>query len=373
MGLVGAALFGLGLATACGQALGGELSDILGSKRVMEFAVGARGLMVALMAWAMARGAPVILLISLHVLSGFCGSFYDSAVRSWIASAYAASHRLVAFGKLRVALNLGWAIGPALGGLLAGRSYPGLFAISAAACLLCFVLVRWTVVPMEKLRPESRFSWRETMRAAGDRQFLTFCAWCSLIAMVMAQLVASLSVHAVGYVGLSEQQVGLLFTLNGVIVVLIQTRVSRTLRHLRLSVVLAAGCLFYAAGYGFVGFAHGFIALAAAVAILTFGEVAVSPGLYTMAANLAPERFKGRYMGFHGLAQQLGVACGPFLGGLGLQHLSPRWAAAPWLLVAGMAAAAGWGFLSLGRRLTARQDGLHEEIPLETALAEVPV
>ena len=98
MGLVGAALSAMLAATTVGQALGGELSDILGSKGVMEASVGARAMMVALMAWIMAREAPVGALIVLHVLAGFCGSFYDSAVRCWIAAASCARDRLVSYG-----------------------------------------------------------------------------------------------------------------------------------------------------------------------------------------------------------------------------------------------------------------------------------
>ncbi|MDD5656418.1 MAG: MFS transporter [Elusimicrobia bacterium] len=371
MGLVGAALFAMLSATAVGQALGGELSDILGSKRVMEASVGARGLVVVLMSWAMAGGAAAGGLILLHVLGGFCGSFYDSAVRAWIAASCSERERLAAYGKLRVAVNLGWAVGPALGGLMAERSYPMLFAVSGAACLVCLAMVRWLVSSAAAARPESRFSWREAAGVAADRRFMRFCLFAGLIGAVMAQLVVSLSVHCVRYAGLSEARVGLLFTLNGVLVVLLQAPATQAARRLRLSAVLAAGCLFYAAGYGWVGFAGSFAALAAAVAVVTLGEITVSPGLHTMAVNLAPEKLRGRYLGFQGLSWQLGAAFGPLLGGLALQYLSPVWSAAPWLAVSLLAAAASWGFRDFGRRLNPREDGLYDEGLAQGALAEV--
>jgi MFS family permease len=314
--------------------------------------------MVALMSWAMARSSPVAALVGLHVLGGFCGSFYDSAVRCWIASACPPGERLLGYGKLRVAINLGWALGPALGGVMAEHSYPMLFAASGVACLLCLGLVHWTVTSMPQLRPESRFSWHDLWSVAADRRFLRFCGYGLLIAAVMAQLTVALAVHSVRYVGLSEAQVGLLFTLNGAIVVLIQTPISQSLRHVRLTAMLAVGCLFYAAGYCWAGFAPSFALMAVAIAVVTLGEVTVSPGLQTLAANLAPDKLKGRYLGFQGLAIQLGSACGPLLGGLGLQVLSPRWSPAPWLIIAALGVLAALGFHSFGKELRPDEDGL---------------
>ncbi|MBI5240253.1 MAG: MFS transporter [Elusimicrobia bacterium] len=360
MSLVGAALCATLTITALTQVVGGELSDLLGSKPVMQAAVGAYALMAALMAWAMAREAPVWLLIAIHILAGFCGSFFNSAVRCWVAASCPVRERLVSYGRLRVAINLGWAVGPALGGVMAQKSYALLFAVASAACLACLALVHWTVANPPRLRAGSRFSWRETFSAASDRRFLRFCVLGFLISVVIAQLVVSLSVHSVRYVGLTEAQVGRLFTLNGILVVLAQSFISARLKGLSLCSGLAAGCLFYAAGYGWAGFAWSFPLMALAVAVVTLGELVVSPGLQALAANLAPEKYQGRYVGFHGLALQLGGACGPLFGGFALQALSPRWSPAPWLAVAALGVLAALGFHRFKRELRPGEDGLHE-------------
>ncbi len=361
MSLVGAALSLTLFLTALTQLVGGELSDTLGAKPVMEASVGTYALMTALMAWAMHREAPVWLLIVIHVSAGFCGSFFNSAVRCWIASACPPRERLVGYGRLRVAINLGWAIGPALGGVMAQKSYALLFAVTSAACLTCFALVRWTVAAQPHTRSGEAFSLRETLSVVSDRRFLRFCFYGFLIAAVMAQLVVSLSIHSVRYVGLSEAQVGRLFTLNGLLVVLGQSFISHRLKRHRLSAGLAAGCLFYAAGYAWVGFAGSLPLMVLAVSVVTLGELVVSPGLQALAANLAPEKYQGRYLGFHGLSLQLGHACGPLSGGLALQALSPHWSPAPWLLVSALAVVAAAGFHSFRRRLGPGEDGLHEK------------
>lgn len=74
MGAVGAALSAMMATTAVAHGLGGELSDLHGSKVVMESALVARGVLAAALAWAVSVRAPVPLLVALLVLAGFAGT-----------------------------------------------------------------------------------------------------------------------------------------------------------------------------------------------------------------------------------------------------------------------------------------------------------
>jgi MFS family permease len=164
---------------------------------------------------------------------------------------------------------------------------------------------------------------------------------------------------------MTERQVGLLFSLNGAVVVLLQYWAAKILERMRLTAGLAAGCLFYAAGYAAVGFAGGMANAALGVAVLTLGEVLVSPGVHTLAANIAPEGRKGRFLGVLGILQQTGSALGIMLGGIGNQRLSAWWPPAPWCLVASLALACAFGFASLRRRLLSRENGQIEDAAID--------
>lgn len=358
MGLVGLAVSGAIAAAAVGQALGGELSDVFGCKRVMGMAIGFRALFTALLAAAVAGSWPVAVIVALHVLGAFSGNFYGPAVRAWIAHEHPAGERARAYSALRMAQNAAWAVGPAIGGFMAGYSYALMFAATSALSLLCLGLLAGLVPAAPAIRSGEGFAWSGTMTAARDPRFLELGMLSLVVTCSMSQLVAPMSVHATAHGGLTETQVGLLFGVNGALVVLLQQTATRLVSRMALTRAAAAGCLFYLAGWSWIGFARGWWALALGITIVTMGEIVVSPSLETIAANLAPARQKGRYLGFHGLLQSLGQALGPLLGGLGHEHLSGRWAPVPWLAAGALAGAAGWGFHRLGRRIDPIEEGL---------------
>lgn len=358
MGLVGLAVSGAVAAAAVGQAIGGELSDVLGCKRVMAIALSSRVVFTALLAAAVAFDWSIAVTVALHVAGSASGNLYGPAVRAWIAHEHPAGGRAHAYGGLRVAQNAGWAIGPAIGGFMAGWSYALMFAATSAMSLLGLVLLLAAVPAAPAARSGEGFAWSGTLSAARDGRFLELSIIGLMIACVMSQLVAPMSVHATAHGGLTESQVGFLFGINGVIVVVLQRAATRLASRFPLSRAAAAGCLFYLVGWSWIAFARGWWPMALGMAVVTLGEIVISPSLEALAANLAPPRLKGRFLGFQGLLQSLGQALGPLLGGLGHEHLSGRWVPAPWLAAGALAGAAGWGFHRLGRRLDRQEEGL---------------
>ncbi|UPT74932.1 MAG: MFS transporter [Elusimicrobiota bacterium] len=296
--------------------------------------------------------------MALHVGGAVTGNLYGPAVRSWIAFEHPAGGRVHAYAKLRVAQNAAWAVGPAVGGFMAGYSYPLMFAATAASSAACLAFLYAFVPAAPAARSETGFAWAGSLAAARDPRFLELGLLSLALACSMSQLVAPMSVHATAHGGLTETEVGFLFAVNGAIVVLFQKSATRAVARYALTRAAALGCVFYLAGWSWIGFARGWWALAAGMAVVTAGEIVVSPSLEALAANLAPDARKGRYLGFHGLAQSFGQALGPLLGGLGLQHFTGRWTPAPWLAAGALAGLAGWGFSRLGRRLDDAEQGL---------------
>ncbi|MBI3549345.1 MAG: MFS transporter [Elusimicrobia bacterium] len=361
MSVVGVCLSISFLMTAVGQGLGGELADLVGRRRVLMFGLFSRAAAALAIACAMWLQWPAPLIVVFHFIASLVGNFYDPAARSWVADRTHEDERIKAYGILRIAENVGWATGPAFGGVMAETSYPLLFAITAGACVIGGIAVFVGIPESSGVLRSDPFQFRSVLKAGEDRRFLNYSLFLLLLSVVMAQLVVSLSIFATTFLHLSERNVGLLFTLNGAMVVLLQYPVSAGLTRYRLTSGLVAGSVLYAIGYLCVGFAGGFAALCAAMAVVTLGEISVAPGVISLAANLAPTHEKGRYQGFSGLMRQAGMALGPLTGCYALQYVGPRWAAGPWIGVSVLGGAAAAGFLVLRSSLTAREEGLPED------------
>ena len=250
---------------------------------------------------------------------------------------------------------------PCFGGFLALKAYPLMFSVTSAAYFMVFILILCCLKDSPHRRHESTLKFKEMVLALSDKRFAVFCFYSLLIYSVMSQLAISLSLYSIKYLGLAENHIGILFSINGIVVILFQYGAGKLLEKFRITLGMAFGCLLYCAGYTAIGFAGGFISAAAGMLVLSLGEVAVSPGMNALAANLAPPEYKGRYLGMQGFAQQIGCALGVILGTWGVQFLCPIWKPAPWCIVGGLALSAGFGFYGLRKFLTRQEDGLKHE------------
>ena len=362
MAWVGAFLSCSMLITALAQFIGGEISDAIGRRKVMVASLALRSALIAVIAWMVYSGAGLWAIFLFHPLGMFLGSLYHPAARSWVADFVGPSRRMKAYGFLRMGGNAGWALGPALGGFLAEGSYATLFFVTAAVYAVCAVVLALAITDAPgaasgKFRAPGFGAGLATLKNA---HFLRFCLFTFIMCAVMSQLVVSSSLYSKKYLGFSEAQIGLLFSVNGIMVVLVQYFMTRALERRRITAGLAVGALFYGAGYLAFGYSTAFYAAAAAIVVVTLGELAVSPGLQALGANMAPRGEKGRYLGVQGLFQQVGSSMGILVGSNAIGAISPVFQQGPWYIVAAAAVVASLGFSSLGRRLTPEQDGLRD-------------
>ncbi len=341
------------------QFIGGEISDAIGRRKVMVYALALRTLLIAAIAWIIYSKAPLWAVFVFHPLGMFIGSFFHPAARSWVADYTHPSRRMKAYGLLRMVSNAGWAIGPAAGGLLAAGSYSLMFFVTAAAFGLCTVIVALNIkdAPGAASGKFVAPSFKGAATALKNKAFLRFCVFTFTMCAVMSQLVVSSSLYSKNYLGFSEREIGLLFSVNGFIVVAFQYFMTRLLEGRRITSGLAIGAVLYGIGYLAFGFSTVFYAAAAAIVVVTLGEIAVSPGLQALGANMAPKAEKGRYLGVQGLFQQVGSSVGIFIGSNAIGRLSPIYQQAPWFIITAIALISSLGFLSLGTCLTPDQDG----------------
>jgi MFS family permease len=348
------------LATGLSQGLGGELSDRLGRRRVMSMSLWSRaGTVLALAASIHGRWSTGSI-VGLHIVSSFVANFFEPAARSWIADHTKIRERHHAYGLFRTATHGGFALGPALGGLLADRSYALIFLGSAIVCAVCAMTATAFLRDDSRVKSKERFDPTGILRVARDGRFLRLCLLNGLISVAMAQLVVPLSVYATRFIGLRDSQVGLLLSLNGLLIIVFQLPTTRILTGIPLTSALAFGSLMYAAGYAWVGAAGGMAGLAGAVAVITIGEVLVPAAVHALAANMSPPESRGRYLGFFGLSRQIGSAIGPVAGLSGMELAAGHGLHGHWLGISAISIASAVGFHALRGKLRPAEEGMVE-------------
>jgi MFS family permease len=117
-----------GVGGICAVGIGGLLADRIGRRN--SVAVSMFGSAVATLALSQAHTLGSIL--PLTALVGLFAESYRPAASALIADYVPPERRVTAFALNRLAVNLGWAFGPALGGIMASRSFFILFAADAA-------------------------------------------------------------------------------------------------------------------------------------------------------------------------------------------------------------------------------------------------
>lgn len=344
---VSRALFGL---------LGGEASDRWGRVRIMGFSLLGRAVSLLLIALLLSRGAGFIPISGLVILSSVLGAFYQPVAHAMVADVVEKGKRVEAFSIIRIGGNLGWAVGPAIGGFLSLISYSLLFLIgsltAAIAGGLILFFIKETVPGLEN---RSKFSFKDLVEIRKDHLFFIYCVISLFLFTVIGQLIATFSVFSVDSVGISRTQLGYLFTLNGAIVVLFQFPMSKFVERYRLTKVLLYGSLLYLIGYTSVGMAGSFAWLFVCMTTVSVAEIAVMPAAMAMVANMASERHRGRYMGTFSFAHSLGWSLGPLLGGF-LLHFFVTQPIIVWGGISSLALISALGYQWLGTKLPVSMD-----------------
>ena len=346
------------LSRSFSSALAGELSDAFGRKNIMLWGLGLEVAAMLGLALCIEHNAHLGWILVTYFLTAFLGAAFRPASNAWVSDNTTPKQRVEAFGIIRIGVNLGWALGPAVGGFLVRYSYSYAFYFTALAYALTVLYVQRTLQDKSAATGQSRRpNFVSLVTSLKDSKLAKICFYVLLITAVNSQLVVGLSVHCHPYLNMPEYYIGWFFTINGLATILLQYPASKMMEKMRLSTALFLGCLLYAVGYGSVGFFDTFLPIAFGVFLASVGELIVNPAEQTITSNIADSRTRGRYLGMIMVFYNLGSSVGFFAAGWLGQYVASVFLAGPWLIIGAVGLLAGIGFLRLRRDLTDEQDG----------------
>ena len=287
---------------AAAQMAGGVLTDYLG--RVKTMGIGIIGGVVTLMGAYLARNS--ITLMSLLLAQSIFTSLYAVASSTLVGDVRKGMENLVnAYSKVRVGANAGWALGPFVGGVaIQYIGYRSLFLLTAIISLAAVPLVS----TIKDLKVKSRIKLTNI-----NRDFAKFLVPSLFLFMVMGMMGFALAMYYNEVRGIPTSEVGMVFGLNGLLVVLLQERVGRFISKRNAIKWLTYGSIIYYASYSLVAFIGNFYLAMADVVAITMGEMMVSPLAQALAMNMAEADRRGQYMGLFNLATSIGRSAGSVL------------------------------------------------------------
>lgn len=328
-----------GAAALVAAPVSGRLCDRFGPIRIMRASLLLSGLVQLL--FPLARSVPAV--FAAAVALALTAEAFRPANMAIVGELVAPDRRKTAFSVNRLAINLGMSIGPALGGFLAAVSFRSIFVVDGLTSLAAGGILVASRFPDRAAAPPAPADGSARPAPGGamrDPRLLFFLlAGLLPVALVFFQHVSSMPLFLVQDLGMSAAAYGLLFSLNTLLIVLLEVPLNIATSGWTHRRTLSLGALLTAVGFGALGLARGPAGVAATVVVWTFGEMFFFPGMAAYVSDIAPQERRGAYMGMAQMGMALAFTIGPWAGNAVLERAGGRvvWGAT---FVLGLAAAA---------------------------------
>ncbi len=307
-----------GLTALLSAPLNGFLSDRFGALRVMTLSLLSSGLSLWLIPIAKTQWQVLAAVIVLALTT----EAFRPANLAMVGDLAGPQLRKQGFALNRLSVNLGMSIGPALGGFLALVSFRSLFWVDGATSLAAGVLLLAT--PFRKTggepHPQAGHAPVASRLVFHDRRLLYFLFAILPILIVFFQHHAAMPLYMVEELHMSAAIFGLMFTINTLLIVLLEVRINSATAHWSHRRALALGAFLIGTGFGALALARNVPAIIATVVIWTAGEMIFLPTASAFVSEIAPRARQGEYMGYYTMCFGLSYAVGPWLGSVVMQR-----------------------------------------------------
>jgi predicted MFS family arabinose efflux permease len=302
-----------GLGSICGAYLGGRLADKVGAIRLQTICM-----FLTVPAFLV---LPLCTRLATKSTALFCLSVIADAVRPANATAIAkltdAKVRTRAFALQRLAANLGFSFGPAIGGLLAKISFTLLFVADAATTLLAASMLLWSF-RFKRIEKRATTYQDSTLRASPlrDRQFVYFLLLTLATTVVFIQFLSTYPLYLRDHYQLDEPRIGAMFAVNTAVIVLFEMVLIDAIRNWPLLRTISLGSFLACVGFGILPLGSSIAFCVFAMLVLTAGEMLSMPLSVGYVAERSPPGREGPYMGWYTVTHSAAFVLGPALGAL---------------------------------------------------------
>lgn len=325
-------LYGAGALVA--GPLAGVLVNRAGARVVMTLSLLSSAAVLLALLWV----ESTVALAALVFLWALTGEAFRPAAAAVVAEHVAPEQRRSAYAVLRLAVNLGLSIGPAIGGFLAEHSYDALFvadAVTSLAAAGSLVLLGGGITrasARRDLHGDARANAAPNAPAepSSAGPFALHLVGTALIALVAYQGLSTLPLYMTDTLSLRDSSYGLVYALSGLIIVVCEVPLTLLVARFSHRRLLVSGAFITGLGFAALAGSTTFAAVVLTTFVWSAGEMLLGPATNARVADLEPPHRRGLYVGLHSAVWSGAFALGPWLGMQTFQGLGPP---THWLVV----------------------------------------
>jgi predicted MFS family arabinose efflux permease len=311
------AMYGIG--SLVGAFMGGKISDRFGFYKTQFLTLFCGGILFISL-------GQMNTYLSICICTFFL-SMVNEAFRPANATAIAhystAQNRTQAFSIVRLAINLGWGIGSALGGMLASINYHLLFWVDGitniTASLLLLLLLPRVSVAQQQNRVKNTNLLEKQKPVHADRTFMYFIVLQLLFALCFFQVFTTIPMYFNEGLLINEFWIGVIMSVNGILIAVFEMvivfKLEGTRPYLRLMTygAIIMGLSFFMLNIPLV---PGFIIAVTSTVMITIAEMVAMPFMNSWYISRSTEGNRGQYAAYYTMAWSAAQAIGSTAGAI---------------------------------------------------------
>ncbi|CAO1648876.1 MFS transporter [Salinibacterium sp. NYA9b] len=284
--------------------IAGWVADRINFRRAILIGVLVRALGFAMLGTV----ESIPLLVVASIFTGLGGALFHPASYSAYAALTTGGDRVRVYSTREVVSNVGFIVGPIIGGFLAGADFAFVSLSAAAMFVIAFII---SAFGLPHPSDEERARTPPRLRVAfADAAFLRYCALVAGTAVLIAQFYLVIPFRAAEFTS-GPSDLGFIY--SGAAVVMVITMLPLTgaaNRFLPDRITLAGATACLGAGVGLMGLSTNLVGMLVGVAVFIVGQMLVQPVLNATVSRFAPDGSVASYFGVQGLANAIGGAVG---------------------------------------------------------------
>lgn len=314
--LAGIVFTASGLSAAVSQVYAGRLGDALGHKNVLMGLIGVSGLAYSLIFYVSNYFTMPLVFSVLFVINISVNSAVISPLNSLVS--LSSKSTLKGFSYLRMGNNVGWGFGPVIGGyIVTFFGYPYIYLFGVAMNIAnAAIVVLLTNVSGTTTEKKGKFSFKI------NPTFIFLGVSAMLLFMIQGQESVTLPNFAGTFRSLSPFDIGIVFFVNGLFVMLFQVPITKITGAIGLSKGFVIGTFLYAIGFFTMAFDYSLLGFIISMAVATIGENFAFPAGNAIVTVLSRNKDIGHHMGVFNAFISIGRSMGPVVGGIALSYIA---------------------------------------------------